>query len=440
LGALPEPSDHKITNNIPDPSANISVCRWSFDPAVAWNSAQNAYLVIYHTQTTPGENCDTNNAALPKLPKGPGPSSDTENVFGQRLGADNSNNGTEFAVSDSTKNHNSGDANVVYDPRDNQFFVVWEGDTGPDPNASDVTPEVWGQRVDPNGNLTGPNEQVSKVLIAEGHHAATVAYNSQANEFMVVWADKQIYGQRVDSNAQNVGKPTFRLSDTAFGANSPEVAYDNKSNRFVTTFQVNTKKNFSTTPGPGDEPQVFARDFNADGSTVADAFQVSNNAGDEEPRGLVYNPTDCRFLTAWEHVQTGPAEGGDSSADVNKIEIWGRFLNAAPCSTPVPVSVRARVSVAGLRAACVARGTTLSTRYAISAAAGVRSVQVSLDGRRLKSTSTGKFSLRVATRNLASGRHTIRILVVDRAGNRTVSTRRFSVCGARRVRLPRFTG
>jgi hypothetical protein len=98
------------------------------------------------------------------------------------------------------------------------------------------------------------------------------------------------------------------------------------------------------------------------------------------------------------------------------------------------------VSVAGLRAACVARGTTLNTRYAISAAAGVRSVQVSLDGRRLKSTSTGKFSLRVATTNLASGRHTIRILVVDRAGNRTVSTRRFSVCGARRVRLPRFTG
>jgi hypothetical protein len=218
------------------------------------------------------------------------------------------------------------------------------------------------------------------------------------------------------------------------------VAYDNKSNRFVTTFQVNTKKNFSTTPGPGDEPQVFARDFNADGSTVADAFQVSNNAGDEEPRGLVYNPTDCRFLTAWfltawEHVQTGPAEGADA-----KIEIWGRFLNAAPCSSPVPVSVRARVSVGGLRAACVARGTTLNTRYAISAAAGLRSVQVSLDGRRLKSTSSGKFALRVATRNLAAGRHTIRILVVDRAGNRTVSTRRFSVCGARRVRLPRFTG
>jgi hypothetical protein len=219
----------------------------------------------------------------------------------------------------------------------------------------------------------------------------------------------------------------------------------------VATFQSNTKKNPTNCnpdvsqcppppPGPGDEPQVFARDFNADGSTVADAFQVSNNAGDEEPRGLVYNPTDCRFLTAWEHVQTGPAEGGDSSADVNKIEIWGRFLNAAPCSSPVPVSVRARVSVAGLRAACVARGTTLSTRYAISAAAGVRSVQVSLDGRRLKSTSSRRFSLRVATLNLASGRHTIRILVVDRAGNRTVSTRRFSVCGARRVRLPRFTG
>jgi hypothetical protein len=89
------------------------------------------------------------------------------------------------------------------------------------------------------------------------------------------------------------------------------------------------------------------------------------------------------------------------------------------------------------RAVCTTRDFTASVR--VRDAAGIRSVNVYLDGKLVRRTSRTRFSLRIRVRGLSIGRHRITVIARDRAGNRSVMIRRFSRC-ALGLPAPRFTG
>jgi hypothetical protein len=68
-------------------------------------------------------------------------------------------------------------------------------------------------------------------------------------------------------------------------------------------------------------------------------------------------------------------------------------------------------------------------------ASGIRSVSVFLDGNLVRRVTRGRFFVWIRAEDLRAGRHTLRVVARDRAGNRTVTTRRFSRC-----HRPGFTG
>jgi len=103
---------------------------------------------------------------------------------------------------------------------------------------------------------------------------------------------------------------------------------------------------------------------------------------------------------------------------------------ASPDVTRPGVSVR-------LPGGCPTRNFTARVRVRDSS--GIRSVTVFLDGRRVRRTSRTRFSLRIEVRGLRVGRHRIRVVAVDRAGNRRVRTRSFRRC-ALALAAPRFPG
>jgi hypothetical protein len=79
----------------------------------------------------------------------------------------------------------------------------------------------------------------------------------------------------------------------------------------------------------------------------------------------------------------------------------------------------------------------------VTAAAGVRSVRVSLDGKRIKSSTKSRFTVFINARKLKPGRHRLTVTVIDQAGRRRTITRRFARCAQaepRRRAAPRFTG
>jgi len=69
---------------------------------------------------------------------------------------------------------------------------------------------------------------------------------------------------------------------------------------------------------------------------------------------------------------------------------------------------------------------------------GIRSVEVFLDGKLVKRSTTSPFFVTIKAEDLPAGRHTIRVVARGNDGDRTVTKRSFRHCNP--VVLPGFTG
>jgi Calx-beta domain-containing protein/Big-like domain-containing protein len=101
-----------------------------------------------------------------------------------------------------------------------------------------------------------------------------------------------------------------------------------------------------------------------------------------------------------------------------------------------------KVGVAGVRRACVS-SSTVNVRFSITAAAGIKSVTVSLDGKRVAKTTKGRFTVSVKTGKLKAGRHTLTAVAIDNRGQKTTVHKTIARCAAAKPKArtgPRFTG
>jgi hypothetical protein len=116
-----------------------------------------------------------------------------------------------------------------------------------------------------------------------------------------------------------------------------------------------------------------------------------------------------------------------------------------PTPTPTPTSpvrrvdrAAPRVAVAGVQTTSCVRA-SFSARFRIGDASRLRRVVVTLDGRTIKRTTKKSFPVRVRAATMRSGRHVLRVIAIDRAGNRRTMARSFRRC-ARPTQAPVFTG
>jgi Big-like domain-containing protein len=135
-----------------------------------------------------------------------------------------------------------------------------------------------------------------------------------------------------------------------------------------------------------------------------------------------------------------PALGG---CDIGAFEL--QPAAPAPPSPPPAAkdTTKPTVHVAGVRAACVSRNISISVRT--SDASGVHSTRVTLDGKRIKTRNKTNFTLKINVKKLKAGRHVLRIVTTDGAGNTTSTRRTITRCAKpaakpRRQAAPRFTG
>lgn len=100
------------------------------------------------------------------------------------------------------------------------------------------------------------------------------------------------------------------------------------------------------------------------------------------------------------------------------------------------------VKVASLSARCVKK--TMKIVADASDNGGIRDVVFSIDGRVVKTDNWPVYSTNAKVKSLRSGKHTVKIVATDTAGNATTVTRRFTRCArpAKTIRRisPRFTG
>jgi hypothetical protein len=290
-------------------------------PAVAYNSTNNEYLVVWQASDTDA-----------------GLAGGEKEIFGQRI---NAATGAEVGTNDFRISDAGGTGDrfiepwhpaVAYNSTNNEYLVVWHADDT-DAGIDDNENEIFGQRIDANGNEVGANDfRISDAGDGPPNDMGAevdavwpgVAYNSTNNEYLVVWeADDtdaagvvdnewEIFGQRIYGDrtlGDEVGTNDFRISDAGGSgdadreAHYPAVAYNRTSNQYLVVWNAD-----DTDAGLAPfEDEIFGQRINgATGVEVGtNDFRISDAGGtggivSEVWRPAVaYNSTNNEYLVVW---------------------------------------------------------------------------------------------------------------------------------------------
>jgi hypothetical protein len=322
-GAEVGPNDFRISNMGPDGDANFG----GLIPAVAYNPNADEYLVVWYGDDDTGSLVD----------------GEVE-IYGQRLdaltGAEVGPN--DFRISDMGSDGDAdidgGLAAVAYNANADEYLVVWIGDDDSAGLADDEY-EIHGQRLDAStGAEVGPNDFRISDMGPDGNAnlkaiAPALAYNSNADEYLVVWhgndaidGDFQIFGQRLDgSTGAEIGINDFRISDGIFQASFAAVAYNPGADEYLVVWN-------SGGPGPGPEWEIYGQRL--DGSTGAEVGCDDLRISDMGPDGntnflaadkpaVAYNLSADEYLVVWNgDDETGSLVDGE-------FEIYGQRLDGS---------------------------------------------------------------------------------------------------------------
>jgi len=168
-----------------------------YDPAIAWNSSANEYLVTWTSDRY-----------------GLGP----DNIYARGIDSQGKVIGNTFAVTSNSYEHSA--ANVAYNSLSDEYLITWSG------GAESPCRDVYAQRVSADGLLiaaeipiaTGANEQCAPQL----------AWNPQVDQYLIVWTEyraetqKDIFGQRLSGFGPSVtASPTSTATTTATPTHTP---------------------------------------------------------------------------------------------------------------------------------------------------------------------------------------------------------------------------
>jgi hypothetical protein len=249
---------------------------------------------------------------------------------------------TAFRISQASASgvdRDAGFPDIAYNPDDNEYVVVWEGDGL---NGADFrrVKEIFGQRINAaTGAEIGPDFLISRMSDTGHTHVANepqIVYNSTAHEYLVVWHGSgamndpdevfEVYGQRLSRTGMEIGKD-FRISQmTAPGriqesivrqAARADVAWNSTNNQYLVVWEGMGQ------PEDAIKSEIYGQLLSATGDALGKSFRISNttdqgqgfNAGSPE---VAYNSANNRYLVVW--------AGGFKQ--MNQSEIWAQGLNA----------------------------------------------------------------------------------------------------------------
>ena len=274
-------------SNIPVSSLVGSFAVTFTRPAVAYDSRNNQYLVVW------GEDDGTGDF----------------DIKGRRLMATGAVAADEFIIFDfslSTRAFNDRFTNpdVAYDSTNNRFLVVWRQEDG------DQDADIWGQLVNADDSLQGTLLKISLGGTA-GELDPAVDFDTVNNRFLVVWehtgGTSGISGQLVNADGtlfdqDGNGTPeldndAITISNEGLATASPAVAFDVANGRFLVIWED------SRTP-PTNE-NIFGQMVNADGTLFETLSGVNFQVSDSTETSMfaisnAFNPVAGTYRIVWE--------------------------------------------------------------------------------------------------------------------------------------------
>lgn len=281
---------------------------------------------------------------------------DAFEIYGQRVSTGGSLSGSNFRISDmgtldTDAAFSAISASVAFNSTDDQYLVAWSGDDNSGTLLDDEF-EIYIQRLDLNGAELGSDTKISDMGGVDGNAAyggfnPDVAWNSDDNQYLVIWRgdesisplvdnEFEIFGQRlVGSTGVQVGTNDFRISDmgtnglTTFAAVSPSVAYNPDANNYLVVWHGDDDSGGVI----DNENEIFGQLLtNLGGETGTNDFRISDigpdgNANyDAQSAQVAFDTHFNLFLVTWHSDDSSPLTD-------NEFEIFGQLITAAGAET-----------------------------------------------------------------------------------------------------------
>ncbi|MDT7833232.1 YDG domain-containing protein, partial [Flavobacteriaceae bacterium S356] len=329
VGAEIGTNDFRISNSTltADSDAN--------DPAVAWNSTNNEYLVVWDADPVNSHN----------------------DIIGQRISNVGTEIGADFVIIDAgaSTSFDADVAAVVYNATNNQFLVAADADT-----ALDGKNEIYTQLVSNTGTLVGSINKASDHVAGDALYDGTdvaLAYLPDAGEYVAVWEGEsndggqidnefEAYLQRITNLNVDTGIDDERVSAVGgTGSNLTRVlavnaAYSTVSSRLLVVWQADDT-NFTVVDN---ENEIFGQIWKipSAGDTTAPVFENSTPSSssvtqsgftlgtDIDEGGSIYYVVvaDGASAPSSAEVKAGTASGGGSAVTSGNAAVsTGGFTN-----------------------------------------------------------------------------------------------------------------
>ncbi len=316
------PYDFRISTMGPEGNGNFDAST----PAIAYNSMDNNYLVVWSGEDTSGS------LVVNEL-----------EIFGQLINANGTLLNSEFRISamdsDGNANFDATNPSITYNPVANNYLVTWTGDQNSFISVDNEF-EIFGQLVTNLGAETGPDDfRISEMGPNRNANFdadnSAIAYNTTANNFLVVWDGdnatnnkKEVFGQLIAADANEIGS-NFKIgnqgpaTNTAFDAEQPSLSYNSQENNYLVVWQGDDNVDGLA----NDEFEIYGQRIGASGGKVGSDFKISdmgpdgNELFDATNPAIAYNSIENDYLVVW--------QGDDDNESVNNaFEIYGQRLSA----------------------------------------------------------------------------------------------------------------
>lgn len=242
---------------------------------------------------------------------------------------------------------------VAHSATSNLYLTVWEADDSDFGNPDDEF-DIFGQLVRGADVIAGPMEVTTEIGVdfrissqggspsvndgTHGTHAA-VAWNSAADEFLVVWRagsrfvggvlEYEVFGQRIDGATGSLIGANFRISnagadgDASVNVLEPAVDYDSVNDRYLVVWSTdgNSTDNKFSIWGQILRPDGTQEDLTTGAPDTRDDLIARMPSGvwyvARQP-ALAYDATNDGFLVVWTADTLSPTMTN------NENEIWGQ--------------------------------------------------------------------------------------------------------------------
>jgi hypothetical protein len=171
-------------------------------------------------------------------------------------------------------------------------LVVWQ-----DARNTSQFPQIYGQRLDVFGALTGSNFYISP---SDGYYHGFPRVASNGSEFLTVWVDNsssgnsygRIRGQRIGLDGTLLGS----VIAVASAGSYPDIAWDGTN--YLIVYQR---------PTATVRWDIYGQRISSTGSLVGTEFAINTAANDQTLPRVIYDPQSGRYAVVWVSEQSTPA-------------------------------------------------------------------------------------------------------------------------------------